>query len=135
MPALDTIVTPPLGGRREPLGAYNFVVEIDGLLVGGFSAIQGLDSNVEVEQYTEGGLNGYIHMIPGETRYPNLVLSRGLTDVDTLWNWYEGVTRGVILRRNATILLLDRQRAPVTWWNVRDALPVRWSGPRFDAMG
>jgi phage tail-like protein len=29
--------------------------------------------------------------------------------------------------------LLDGQRLPVMWWDVRGALPVKWTGPTFDA--
>jgi phage tail-like protein len=122
-----------LGVRLDPYIAYNFLVEIDGLLVGGFREVRGLESNVEVKEYAEGGVNAYLHKIPGETRYPNLVLSRGLTDLDTLWGWYDDVSHGIIQRRNATIMLLDGQRLPVMWWDVRGALPVKWTGPTFNA--
>jgi phage tail-like protein len=122
-----------LGVRLDPYIAYNFLVEIDGLLVGGFREVRGLESNVEVKEYAEGGVNEYLHKIPGETRYPNLVLSRGLTDLDTLWGWYDDVSRGIVKRRNATLMLLDSRRLPAMWWDVRGALPVKWTGPTFDA--
>ena len=125
----------PPGVRLDPYLGVNFFVEIDGLVAGGFREVHGLESNVEVKEFAEGGVNGYLHKLPGETRYPNLVLSRGLTDVDTLWGWYDDVTRGVVQRRNITVLLLDNQRQPAMWWNVRDALPVKWVGPRLDANG
>ncbi|MFP2928735.1 phage tail protein [Pyxidicoccus sp. 3LG] len=122
------------GVRLDPYMPYNFLVEIDGLLTGGFQEVHGLEIRTELQQYAEGGVNGYAHQIPGETRYPNLVLSHGLTDIDTLWNWYESVRRGVIQRRNMTLMVLDRQRIPVMWWDIREALPVRWAGPSFDAQ-
>jgi phage tail-like protein len=121
------------GVRLDPYMPYNFLVEMDGLLTGGFREVHGLESLTEVREYAEGGVNGYLHKIPGETRYPNLVLSHGLTDIDTLWNWYESVSHGVIQRRNMTLMVLDRQRLPVMWWDIREALPVRWRGPTFDA--
>jgi phage tail-like protein len=122
-----------VGARQDPYMAFNFLVEIHGLVVGGFREVKGLESHVEVKEYAEGGLNGHIHKIPGETRYPSLVLSRGMTDVDTMWSWYDSVSRGVITRRNATLMLLDAKRMPVMWWDIRDALPVKWTGPSFDA--
>jgi phage tail-like protein len=122
-----------LGIRLDPYLSFNFVVEVEGLLVGGFREVHGLESNVEVKEYAEGGLNRYLHKIPGETRYPNLVLSRGLTDIDTLWTWYEDVTQGNIVRRNLSLMLLDSQRLPVMWWDVKNAAPVKWTGPTFDA--
>jgi phage tail-like protein len=117
-----------------PFGAFNFAVEIEGLLVGGFSQVDGLESDVEVEEYREGGVNGFVHKLPGHTSHANLVLRHGLTAVSTLWNWYDSTSRGVISRRNGTIMLLDRRQIPVMWWNFRNALPVRWSGPALNAQ-
>jgi phage tail-like protein len=116
-----------------PYQTFNFAVEIEGLLVGGFSEVSGLDSEVEVEEYREGGVNGFVHKLPVRTSHSNLLLSHGLTVGDTLWNWYYNTTQGTIQRRNGTIMLLDAQQLPVMWWNFRNALPVRWTGPAFNA--
>lgn len=117
----------------EPFIAFNFAVEIEGLLVGGFSEVSGLESTIQVEEYREGGANHFVHKLPGGTTHTNLVLRRGLTAVSTLWNWYDDTTRGTISRRNGTIMLLDRRQLPVMWWNFRNALPVRWTGPSLNA--
>ena len=117
----------------EPFPTYNFAVEIEGLLVGGFTEVTGLDSEIKVEDYREGGVNDFVHKLPGPTSYSNLQLKHGLTAISTLWNWYANTTRGVIQRKNGTIMLLDQHQLPVMWWNFRNALPVRWSGPTFDA--
>jgi phage tail-like protein len=122
-----------LGKRLDPYLAHNFVVEIEGLIAGGFSKVEGLESSIETQDYAEGGVNGYVHKILRGRTSPPLVLSHGLTDLDTLWGWYERVGRGVITRKNGTIMLLDSQRLPVMWWNFADALPVKWVGPSFDA--
>jgi phage tail-like protein len=119
--------------RSDPYMAFSFVVEIEGLLVGGFSEVSGLESEITVEEYQEGGLNGYVHKLPGPAKYPNLVLSHGLTDIDSLWAWYHEVSRGIIQRKNGTIMLLDRRRVPAMWWNFRQAYPVKWVGPKFNA--
>lgn len=121
------------GTRQDPYLGCNFLVEIEGLLAGGFREVRGLESSVELKEFAEGGVNEYLHKLPGPVRYPNLVLSRGLIDLDTLWAWYDDVSRGVIRRRNLTLMLLDGSRKPVMWWNVREALPVRWAGPAFNA--
>ena len=122
-----------LGTRLDPYLAVNFLVEIDGLIVGGFSKVDGLESTIETQDYVEGGRNEYVHKVLKGTTYPLLVLSHGLTDIDSLWAWHERVRRGVVERKNGTIMLLDRQRVPVMWWNFAEALPVKWAGPSFDA--
>jgi len=37
-----------LGVRLDPYLGYNFLVEIDGLLAGGFREVRGLESSVEM---------------------------------------------------------------------------------------
>jgi phage tail-like protein len=122
-----------LGIRNDPYISYNFLVEIEGLLTGGFMEVTGLDSEIQLEEYQEGGMNNYVHKFPTRTVYPNLVLTRGLTAIDTLWNWYWAATQGVIVQLSGTIMLLDRKRLPITWWNFKDAYPVKWVGPQFNA--
>lgn len=124
-----------LGVRPLPTyQTFNFAVEIEGLLVGGFSEVSGLESEVEVEEYREGGVNGYVHKLPGRTTHTNLTLQHGLTSLSTLWNWYNDTSQGSIQRKNGTIMLLDPRQIPVMWWNFRNALPVRWTGPSFSAV-
>jgi len=123
-----------LGVRNDPYLAVNFLVEIEGLVVGAFSEVTGLQVETEVEDYREGGLNEYVHRLAGPTRYPaNLVLRRGLTDIEALWSWHQDVVQGRIERKNGTIYLLDRQRLPAMWWDFAAAYPVKWSGPELRA--
>jgi phage tail-like protein len=117
----------------EPFPAFNFAVEIEGLLVGGFTEVSGLETELRTMAYREGGVNHHVHHLPTVTRPGNLVLKHGLTASSSLWNWHENAIRGVIQRRNGTIMLLDRRQIPVMWWNFRNALPVRWTGPVLDA--
>jgi phage tail-like protein len=123
-----------LGVRNDPYAAFNFLVEVEGLLVGGFSEVSGLQIETELQDYREGGQNGYIHRLPGPMRYPqNLTLKRGLTDIDTLWAWQQDVAKGTFKRRNGTIYLLSRLGIPTMWWDFQDAYPVKWTGPDFRA--
>ncbi|MEP6501230.1 phage tail protein [Microcoleus vaginatus] len=121
------------GIRFDPYNASNFYLEIEGLITGGFSEVTGLESEIELESYQEGGVNGYSHQFPRRTRYPNLVLSHGLTLNDTLWTWYQSAAKGNIQLKNVTIILLDGQQIPVMLWNFKNAYPVKWSGPTFNA--
>jgi len=117
----------------EPFVTFNFAVEIEGLMVGGFTEVNGLESQIEMESYREGGVNDFVHQLPGSVNHSNLVLRHGLTAISTLWNWYDNTVRGIIQRKNGTIMLLDRRQIPVMWWNFHNALPLRWTGPVFNA--
>jgi phage tail-like protein len=122
-----------LGPRLDPYLGFNFLVEIESLVVGGFSEVGGLSVETETMQYREGGQNAYMHVLAGPTKYPSLVLKRGLTDLEGLWEWHQEVAAGQITRRNGTIYLLDRHRLPAMWWNFTDAYPVKWQGPELRA--
>jgi phage tail-like protein len=119
--------------RLDPHLGCNFYVEIDGLITGQFSAVSGLESSIKVHEFTEGGNNGYTHKLPGEAQYSNLTLSKGVTDLTAMWDWYAAVAEGYTIRRNLSVTILDHGRWPVMWWDVVGALPVKWTGPTFDA--
>ncbi len=123
-----------LGYRGDPFRGFNFHVEVDGLVVGGFSEVSGLEVETEVQEYREGGLNTHMHKLPGASSYPsNLTLKHGLTDVDTLWRWHQQVIAGTIERRTMVLFLLDLDLIPTLWWNFKDAYPVKWTGPELKA--
>jgi phage tail-like protein len=121
------------GVRLDPYQACNFLVEIEGILAGGFTECTGLGVETEYFDYREGGVNEYMHRFSGPTKYPPLILKHGLTQIDGLWNWHQQVTLGTIRRKNGTIYLLDKMRIPVMYWNFKEAFPVKYTGPDFRA--
>lgn len=124
----------PRSQRTDPYMAYRFIVEIEGLVVGGFTEVTGLEMEIEVEPYREGGLNAFVHQLPGAMRYPSqLALRRGLTDADSFWRWYRDAASGKIHRKNGSIVLKNDKGDEVWRWNFTDAYPVRWSGPQLRA--
>jgi len=121
------------GERRDPYRAFNFRIEIEGLITGGFSECGGLQVEVETKEYREGGSNDFVHHFGGRIRHPPLVLKRGLSEFDGLWSWYQDAASGRARRRNGTVFLLDTSQAPVMRWDFRQALPVKWTGPDLRA--
>ena len=119
--------------RLDPYQSCNFVVEIEGLLIGGFNQCTGLAVEVEMHEYREGGQNEFVHRFAGATRHPPLLLKHGMSPLDGLWGWHQDVAAGNVRRRNGTIYLLNRAQMPVLWWHIREALPLKWSGPELQA--
>jgi phage tail-like protein len=117
----------------DPFHVFNFFVEVEGLLVAGFSECSGLQVETEVQEYAEGGLNDYTHHFRGRTKYGPLILKRGLTLNNQLWRWHQEVIGGKFERKNGTIYLLDKTHIPVTWWNFKKAFPAKWTGPELRA--
>ncbi|KAB2929266.1 MAG: phage tail protein [Leptonema illini] len=124
-----------VGFRTDPFAAYRFHVEIDGLIVGGFTDVSGLSMKTQHEKVNVGGRSDQPEIFISHTTYENLVLSRGMTDLDMFYGWYEQVTRGFAKKRNVTIFLLGDDWSPVTWWDVYNAIPVAWDGPSLSASG
>lgn len=121
------------GLRFDPYQVFNFFIEIEGILAGGFSECSGLQVETESYEYREGGVNEYVHHFVGPSKHPPLVLRRGLTQIDGLWLWHQEVVRGRVERKNGTIYLLDRNHLPVMWWNFKEAVPLKWTGPELRA--
>lgn len=125
----------PVGQRIDPYLSCRFLVEVDDLVVGGFSEVSGLQAETQVEEYREGGVNDFIHRLPKETRYQNLILKRGITDSDVLWKWHQNVVSGKVERKSGYIILLDTQGNEKWRWNFVDAYPAKWIGPELRAEG
>lgn len=131
--AAFTVAGKALGARLDPYGAYNFLVEIEGIIAGGFTSVSGMDITTEVESIREGGVNDFVHKLPKWTTQADIILAKGQTDLDLLWNWYADVIAGKVERKNGSIYLLDNQGLPAMWWDFIEAYPIKWSGPRLDA--
>ncbi len=121
--------------RRDPYAVFSFVVEINGIQVGGFSEVTGLQSETETEDYREGGINHYLHKMAKVTKYPNLTLKRGLTDAEDLWKWHRKVVEGTVERKTITVVLRDYSGKEKWRLVFNDAYPVKWSGADLNATG
>jgi len=118
--------------RSDPYSVFRFLVEIDGLLQGGFSKVRGLQRETKVESFREGGVNDFERKLVTLTTYPALVLDRGLAD-PRLWDWHQKVAEGRVQRRTITLTLRDERGRDVWGWTVHSAFPSKWSVSDFDA--
>jgi phage tail-like protein len=122
-------------------GGYSatFLVEVDGSRIGRFTEVSGLEVSVGVETHEEGGENSFVHHLPGRMSWPNLVLKRGVTWDDNLLTWFHMTTgeafatEGKVTRTTAAVTMLSSTGKRLRAWNLKDAIPVRWSGPTFAA--
>jgi len=121
------------GQRVDPYLTCKFHVEIQGIEEASFAECSGLEVETEVLEYQEGGLNEYVHKLPGRSKVSNVTLKRGITDSNELWNWYRDVVQGKVERKNVSIVLYDLKSNEVMRWTFIDAYPVKWSGPAFKA--
>jgi len=122
-----------MADRIDPLRGFRFVVEMNGLLSGGFTRVKGLSREIKHESFREGGVNDYEHKLATQVSYPVLVLERGLA-FDELWTWALAAAEGDIQRRMLWIRLQDEAGAPGWGWHIDGAFPVKWSVSDLDAQ-
>lgn len=117
----------------DHIGSYNFKVEIEGVTVGAFMEVNGLESVTEVLETNDGNdLN--IRKRPGRTTYSNIVLRRGFTNSDELWNWRKIVANGDIERRSGSIILCNDKGDEIMRYNFFEAWPCRWKTSPLNAQ-
>lgn len=131
--AVASLATKALGVRLDPYRAYNFLVEIEGIIAGGFSEVSGMSIQTEIERKTFGGENDREYTFIKSTKYTDITLKHGLTDMDLLWSWYDDVIKGKVERKNGSIYLLDHAGLPAMWWDFYEAYPIKWDGPALNA--
>lgn len=123
------------GDRKDPLRAFNFLIEIDGITRAGFRECSGLDSTQDVVEYREGNEGPSSRKLPGMVHFSNITLKRGQTDDIQLWEWREKAMRGKVERKNGSIVLLDETGAEKLRWNFTNGWPLKWTGPTLNAAG
>jgi phage tail-like protein len=124
----------PDGKRNDPYGQFNFLIEIDGVVKGGFSEASGLTTDTNIIEYREGSeQHGSTRKLPGLIKYNNIVLKRGWTKDKSLWQWRKKVIDGKTQRNNGSIVLLDEARNEALRFNFREGWPSKWEGPALNA--
>jgi phage tail-like protein len=137
--------------RNDPVLNHNFLVSlldtssvlaavgtgvlsaVSDTLLGGFSECSGLEANLVVEDYKEGGNNGTVLKFPGRVSWGNITLKKGVTQSTALWDWHYGFVIGKGKRRDGLIVLMNELHVPNNMWFFRRGLPLKYSGPSLNA--
>jgi phage tail-like protein len=104
----------------------NFKVEIEGVTVAAFIAVEGVESKTEVIHFSDGDDPLLDRKRPGRTIYSNIILKRGYVTGNDLWNWYKKVTEGKVARKSGSIIVCDNDGTEVYRYNFFEAWPCRW---------
>ena len=127
--------------RNDPYGRFNFMVKLgdtggEDQVVGGFSEVSGLESEIVYAEYRNGNDPGnHVRKIPTLHTTGDVTLKRGLIGDTRLFAWLKATREGTIERRTVTIILLDESRSPVCEWRLLGAQPRRWTAPALSAKG
>ena len=135
-PAFETVDPPFMTFRFEvvldipnpPPGVSNPVVNA------AFQECSGLDMTMEPKAIREGGNNLEQQHRLGPVSYGQLTLRRGMTANMQLWAWFlAAVTPGNDYSAEGQITLWATDGTPQVTFVVKEALPVKMSGPQFNA--
>jgi phage tail-like protein len=130
--------------RPNPYSNFNFIVIAGEEEIAAFSEVSGLDSENTPIEYREGAdaINAP-RKIPGIEKYSNVILKRGITGSLALWNWRKEIRDGINVAtfppsRTVTIKLLNEtgdRNSPAMTWTLRNAWPMKITGPTLNAKG
>ena len=121
------------GSRNDPYSAFNFLIEIDGFTLAGFSECSGLTNETDPIEYRNGDEDITVRKIPGLKKFANISLKRGYTDNMDIWEWRKTVEDGKTERKSGSIVLLNEAREPALRWNFREGWPCKLEGPTLTA--
>jgi phage tail-like protein len=121
------------GQRQDPYAAFNFVLDIDGLAgVHGFSECTGANTEQDVIEYREGGMDTTVTKIPGLKKFGDITLKRGFTADQSLWAWRKTAMDGAVVRRGGHIVLNNEAGKPALRWTFTNAWPKKYSAPTLN---
>ena len=136
--------------------SFTVIIDNPPLALATFQEVSGLSIEIEVEEFAEGGENTFLHQVPVRSKFPNLVLKRGMSQDDYLYNWIQEASNWHLdgpeemNRREVTLVLWGSLpepavsmartaglpvRNPLRAWTFVDAFPVKWTAPNFSLSG
>jgi phage tail-like protein len=113
--------------------ARRFYVQIEGHTEAVFTEVTGLQVEMQVFEYQEGGNNGFLHRLPGPVKVSNITLKRGLTASNDFFKWLMDIASRKVTRRHLSVLLFNTMGEEIVRWNFLNAYPVKWVGPQFNS--
>ncbi len=114
-----------------PVG-FHFKVEVQDLPAKEddvkFTEVSGLSVEMGTEEIAEGGENRFIQKYPTRTKYPELVLKRGLLVNSEILTWIRQCLEDYNIQpKDIFIKLLNEKHQPLLTWNVVKAYPTKWA--------
>src|SRR5256885_14584754 len=108
---------------------------------GAFQEGTGLDIDLDVQEYYEGGCNDAVVRRVGRAKYQNIVLKRGILYSASgsvnreLWDWLQGIASGVrpVRRYDGRITVMSVADDVAATWVFDRGLPAKIQGPQLNA--
>jgi len=112
-----------------PLALEHAVLVVVGKqILGAFTEVSGLGMAYHIYDYEEGGNNDFVHRLPGRIAQQNVTLRAGLTNRPVLLQWAQ-CDGDFSKPQVVTITFTDPSGKAFTSFRLKNAIPVRWTGP------
>lgn len=118
-----------------PVFNFNFVLQLDGRSVAGFSEVSGLEAETEVIEYREGAHNFAAIKLPGIHKYDRLTLRQGLIHDADFHHWVASAPQGGAERRSLRLTLADESHEEVMSWLLEGVRPTKLTVLTSNATG
>ena len=127
-----------MAAAKKPRPTNHFKLEIGGKQAAGqFREVSGLDAEQEIVEQKETDANGnpYITKVPGNLKWSNIELKRGLDPDKGLWDWrYQVETGGPDAARTDCVLTAcDYDGSAIATYNIKQAWPSKYTGAAMNA--
>ena len=123
---------------HDPYGNFYFSLEIENTEVAHFMEFSGLKTSAEVFEIQEGGLNGAVHKMPGQSKFENLTLKYATSASQALAEWRDEWLKGEYSSRSSTsgaIVMRDNSGKEIRRYSFLEIWPVAWEGPALASSG
>ena len=117
----------------EHISRFKFIVEFGGESTS-FQEVILPESEIESIEYRNGSdVASSVQKFPGLTKYSNLVLKRGLTKSNELYEWFKQTKQGTIERRDIVVSILNQENEPFAVWKMSNCWPTKYSSSTLKA--
>jgi phage tail-like protein len=100
-----------------------------------FQSVSGLTVEFQTESVKEGGENRFEHELPVRTKFPSLILKRGLVKDSSLIKWCLNTFQNLEIRPvDLEVKLLNENHDPLQTWAVKQAWPKKWAVEDLNAQ-
>ncbi len=127
-----SILNTVMADRLDPLTGYHFALEFDGIGVATFKECSAIGSESDVIESRETDIKGkaVIRKQPGNVKWDDVTMKRGMTKDKLLWDWRQEVLDNKMdkARRNCSIIMFHEGGGMVRF-NLTNAWPKKLVGP------
>lgn len=108
---------------------------------GGFQEVSGLEVELDVSDYEEGGRNDAITRRIGRAKFQPLVCKRGMfassgTNAEPeMWQWFQDIVGGIrpVRRYDGRVVVRTQEGDDAATWLFQRAIPTKIVGPTLNA--